>query len=61
VSFGCVVASKWVDSFTDPTASPEVHMDARGKSKLAGTIGRISVSTLLAMLAKAALGAAASG
>jgi hypothetical protein len=36
-------------------------MDAKGKSKLAGKISRISLSTLLAMLADAALGAAASG
>jgi hypothetical protein len=55
------MASKWVDSSTDAIASSEVHMDAKGKSKLAEKIGRISLSTLLAMLAEAALGAAASG
>jgi hypothetical protein len=61
VSFGYAMASKWVDSSTDAIASSEVHMDAKGKSKLAEKIGRISLSTLLAMLAEAALGAAASG
>lgn len=36
-------------------------MDAKGTSKLAGKISRISFSVLLAMLAEAALGAAVSG
>jgi hypothetical protein len=61
VSFGGAMASKWVDSSIEAVANSEVHMDAKGKSKLAEKIGRISFSTLLAMLAEAALGAAASG
>jgi hypothetical protein len=44
-----------------PDTLPSVTQDAKGKDKLAGKIWRISLSTLLAVLAEAALGAAASG
>jgi hypothetical protein len=55
------VTSKWIDGLTETTATSEVPMDARGEKKLAGKMLRISLSTLLAMLAEAAVGTAASG
>lgn len=39
VSFGCAMASKWMDSPTNAIASSEVPIDAKSKSKLAGKIG----------------------
>jgi hypothetical protein len=43
-----------------PDTLASVTQDAKGKGKLAAKIWRISLSTLLAMLAEAALGAAVS-